>query len=357
MGRRTHKDPKSHTLPSSPTHSFSSSSSSDFEFTISVSPRKSTTNLCPADELFYKGQLLPLHLSPRISMVRTLLLASSSTSSSSDTTTTASRDSTGSSNDSHSSFSSDLILLADCDSSRPSSVTEEDEFKRINNGFFQGQTNHPHSSSLKKSKYFSRLSRFSSVFRKEPSKNNSSSSAASSSSVKRMSSTAKEVIRKYLKKVKPLYDKLSQKQQQQKMASMTTTTRMGSSSTDVTFFTKKEGFFKDFDQNYTSLVQNGKGEHSNAGFSHSFSGNLRFPRRGRSYVSSCPSSMRSSPSHSGILCNKTGLITPPKNGGGLMSYGSYDSSSMEELQSAIQGAIAHCKNSMLQNKTMVSNEI
>lgn len=351
MGRRTHKDPKSYTLPSSPTHSFSSSSSSDFEFTISVSPRKSTTNLCPADELFYKGQLLPLHLSPRISMVRTLILASSSTSSSSDTTTTASRDSTGSSNDSHSSFSSDLILLADCDSSRPSSVAEEDEFKRINNGFFLGQTNHPHSSSLKKSKYFSRLSRFSSVFRKEPSKNNSSSSAAASSSVRRMSATAKEVIRKYLKKVKPLYEKLSQKQQQQKMASMRTTTGMGSSSTDVTFCMKKEGVFIDSDQNYTSLLQNGKRESNNASFSHSFSGNLRYPRRGRSYVSSCPSSMRSSPSHSGILCNKTGLITPPKN------YGSYDSSSMEELQNAIQGAIAHCKNSMLQNKTMVSNEI
>ena len=43
-------------------------------------------------------------------------------------------------------------------------------------------------------------------------------------------------------------------------------------------------------------------------------------------------------------------------GGGGMHY--LNASSMEELQSAIQGAIAHCKNSLLQNKTtVVSNEI
>jgi hypothetical protein len=121
---RTERVTKSQTLPPSPSHSFSSSSSSDFEFTIFVSPRKSSTTLCPADELFYKGQLLPLHLSPCLSMVRTPL-ASSSTSD-----TTASRNSTGSSNDSHSSFNSDLALLAECNSSRP---TEDDAFKRLHN--------------------------------------------------------------------------------------------------------------------------------------------------------------------------------------------------------------------------------
>lgn len=143
MGRRRRRrvlesESKSHTLPPSPSHSFSSSSSSDFEFRVCRSPLKSSSNhLCPADELFYKGQLLPLHLSPRLSMVRTLLLASSSTaSSSSDTTTTASRDSTGSSTDSTSSFASDLVLLPECDSSRPSSVAEDDDFKRLSgNGF------------------------------------------------------------------------------------------------------------------------------------------------------------------------------------------------------------------------------
>ncbi|KAK2646962.1 hypothetical protein Ddye_022157 [Dipteronia dyeriana] len=334
MGRRREKDPtRSQTLPPSPSHSFSSSSSSDFEFTISISPRKSSSALCPADELFYKGQLLPLHLSPRISMVRTLLLASSSTSSSSDTTTTASRDSTGSSsNESNSSFTSDLVLLAECDSSRPSSVTEDEEFRRLN-GHFSNQ--------IKKNKYFS-LSRISSVFKKET-KNNV---VSGNSSMKKMSSTAKDVIRKYMKKVKPLYEKLSQKQQQ-KMAT-TTTMKTERSVRDVTEVTSSSST-----GNKTSIScsrNNNNKDHSssNGSFSHSFSGNLRYPRR-KSCVSSCPSSMRSSPSHSGVLSRSSGRSN------NVRSYSS-DTSSMEELQSAIQGAIAHCKNSM--NKSLVvSNEI
>ncbi|KAJ4877627.1 putative membrane-associated kinase regulator 1 [Raphanus sativus] len=110
-----------------------------------------------------------------------------------------------------------------------------------------------------------------------------------------MSSTAKEVIRKYMKKVKPLYDKLSQKQS-------TTATAL-----------KTESSHKDL-----------KTESS-------FSGNLmKYTKRGRC-AASCPSSMRSSPSHSGVLTR--------------------------ELQSAIQGAIAHCKNSMLQKSLVSSHEI
>lgn len=324
MGRRTERVTKSQTLPPSPSHSFSSSSSSDFEFTISVSPRKSSTTLCPADELFYKGQLLPLHLSPRLSMVRTLL-ASSSTSSASDTT--ASRDSTGSSNDSHSSFNSDLALLAECDSSRPSSATEDDEFKRLHNPNTQ----------IKKSKYFS-LSRFSSVFRKEP--KNRDADNVSGSSVKRMSSTAKDVIRKYLKKVKPLYEKLSQKQQQQQQQ------KLGGVTTTMPLSVKAERSAKD-----TEISGKSASKDNGGGFSHSFSGNLRYPRR-RSCVSSCPSSMRSSPSHSGVL-SRNGFMSTGRVGGVYHA----DASSMEELQSAIQGAIAHCKNSMIQSKSMVSNEI
>ncbi|KAI3725597.1 hypothetical protein L1987_65388 [Smallanthus sonchifolius] len=60
-----------HTHPSSSIHHHSSSS--DFQFTISLSPpNSSTTTLRPADELFFNGQVLPLHLVPRNSMVRTL---------------------------------------------------------------------------------------------------------------------------------------------------------------------------------------------------------------------------------------------------------------------------------------------
>ncbi|GAV74795.1 hypothetical protein CFOL_v3_18275, partial [Cephalotus follicularis] len=338
MGRRTEKKPRSQTLPPSPTHSFSSSSSSDFEFTISLSPRKSSPILCPADELFYKGQLLPLHLSPRISMVRTLLLASSSTSSSSDTTTTtASRDSTGSSNDSNSSFTSDLVLLGECDSSRPSSVTEDDEFKRLNG-------NHNHHHQIKRSKYFS-LSRFSSVFKKENNKNRDPDNI-SGSSVKRMSVTAKEVIRKYLKKVKPLYEKISTKQQQQKMRGniMQTTSSSTTTRNNVSLPMDTGRSVKGIE---LSAGKNTSKEHC-GGFPHSFSGNLRYPKK-RSCVSSCPSSMRSSPTHSGVLSRK-GYNNGASMVGG-MHYG--DTSSMEELQSAIQGAITHCKNSMLQSKTMV----
>lgn len=337
MGRRTDRKPKSYTLPSSPTHS---SSSSDFEFTIPLSPRsrKISPNICPADELFYKGQLLPLHQSPRLSMVRTLLLASSSTSSSSDTTTTASRDSTGSSgssNDSQYSYSStrDLVLLPDgCDSSRPSSVTEEDEFKRLNTGSVKKAGS---SSSTNKYLNFS-LARFSSVFRKESNKSNrnvindsdgiSGTLSAQTSSMRRMSTSAREVIRKYLKKVKPLYEKLSQKPSEKIIVSSRT----------VTLCKNRE--------NICSMI---KESTQNATISHSFSGNLRYPRR-RSYVSSCPSSMRSSPSHSGIL-SRSGYNTPPPTNKTMTGGNSSDSSTMEELQNAIQGAIAHCKNSMLQN--------
>ncbi|KAL6185815.1 hypothetical protein ACLB2K_041938 [Fragaria x ananassa] len=357
MGRKK-LDQKSHTLPPSPTHSFSSSSSSDFEFTISCSPRKSSTPLCrPADELFYKGQLLPLHLSPRLSMVRTLLLLPTSSSSSSyaASDTTASRDSTGSSsNDSRDS----------CDSSsRPSSVLEEDEFKRLNSRYSSSndvvvkQVLHSLSSQSqikKNSKYFS-LSRFSSVFKKDPTKQQNRMTVdadhnvdvvSGSNSVKRASNTAKEVIRKYMKKVKPLYEKLSQKQQK-----MTTATSAEIRSEKLPSSTDHELSVKASERNRES---------TSGGHSHSFSGNLRYPRR-RGYVASCPSSMRCSPSHSGVL-SRTGQPGPgsgssTSKAGATTSYTTVDRSSMEELQSAIQGAIAHCKNSLVQNKTMFSNEI
>ncbi|KAJ8768325.1 hypothetical protein K2173_021478 [Erythroxylum novogranatense] len=347
MGKRRENKTKrvSQTLPSSPSHSFSSSSSSDFEFTISLSPRKSSTNLCPADELFYKGQLLPLHLSPRISMVRTLILASSSISSSSDTTTTASRDSTGST-ESTLSFTSDLVLLGECDSSRPSSVIEDDEFKRLNKNNPYSQRHVNFNSQIKKStKYFS-LSRLSSVFKKEP-KIRENDNVSVNYSVKRMSSTAKEVIRKYLKKVKPLYEKLSQKQHQK----IGDRHAMSISSLSL----KPEGSLKNMDGSSKNVAR----KEANGGFSsisHSFSGNLGYQKR-RSCALSCPSSMRSSPSHSGILSRNLimGSGTASRVNGGTYYHG--DTSSMEELQSAIQGAIAHCKNSLIQNKTLASNEI
>ncbi|EOA27513.1 hypothetical protein CARUB_v10023653mg [Capsella rubella] len=73
----------SSSCPSSSFFSFNVTSSPpqsrEFEFQMcssAVAPGESTTS--PADELFYKGQLLPLHLPPRLKMVQKLLLASSS---------------------------------------------------------------------------------------------------------------------------------------------------------------------------------------------------------------------------------------------------------------------------------------
>ncbi|KAL2487005.1 putative membrane-associated kinase regulator 1 [Abeliophyllum distichum] len=201
-----------------------------------------------------------------------------------------------------------------------------EDFKCINNNV---QNN-----IKKSSKYFS-FSRFSSVFRKEP-KNSSSSSSKSAST------SAKEVISKYLKKVKPLYEKISQKQQLKVPSSSLTkttaaaatviSTRMARSA-NPSLCMKTDGSIKEKDQNTTISL--------------SFSGNMRRYARRRSCISSCPSSVRSSPNHSRILCRNE--FTPKSSTTSSTHYA--DTSSMEDLQSAIQGAIAHCKNSMLQDKT------
>lgn len=93
----------------------------------------------------------------------------------------------------------------------------------------------------------------------------------------------------------------------------------------------------------TTAAGDGKKESVTGGVSYSFSGNLKYPMKRRSCVSSCPSSMRSSPSHSGILSRNGGVLAPVRCGEVIATS---SSSSMDELQSAIQGAIAHCKNSM-----------
>ncbi|CAA7017214.1 unnamed protein product [Microthlaspi erraticum] len=329
--RQRHSPPQSHSSPSS--------SSSEFEFNISISPRKASSSLCPADELFYKGQLLPLQLSPRLSLVRTLCSSSSdySSSSSSSAATSAARDSTESSSSTDSTASFPLLHpppLDCCDSSRPSSVTDEEDF------FFKPPKKNL---SYKSSGGFS-LSRFSSVFKKDP-KTAVAAANAAPSSVKRMSSTAKEVIRKYMKKVKPLYDKLSQKQS-------STVTALKTESSSL----KDSGNIRGTAASSSSTTTAIPTVVSGGGLSISFSGNLmKYTKRGRC-AASCPSSMRSSPNHSGVL-TRGGF--PSGQGGGSCSSSSNNSmsSSMEELQSAIQGAIAHCKNSMLQKSLVSSLEI
>ncbi|EMS61714.1 hypothetical protein TRIUR3_10525 [Triticum urartu] len=189
MGRARARDAGHGGAKSFPSPASSSASSSEFEFTVTQSPgakQRSAAQLCPADDLFYKGQLLPLHLSPRISMVRTLLLASASTSSASASDSTSasnsSRDSNGSTS---SSFSTDCaaLLLPDSapSSSRPSSAADDD--RHLNRTGKQ---------------YLSPFAtRFSSVFL-----HRGGAPAAKKPSNK---SLAKEVIKKYAKKVKPLF--------------------------------------------------------------------------------------------------------------------------------------------------------
>lgn len=94
---------------------------------------------------------------------------------------------------------------------------------------------------------------------------------------------------------------------------------------------------------YLKNVQLFRGRREKNGFhgeAYSRSGNLirknKPEVRGSRGEYSAPASMRASPTNSGLL-----LAT-----GGSLSSSSSNNSSMEELQAAIQAAIAHCKNSI-----------
>ncbi|KAG8068945.1 hypothetical protein GUJ93_ZPchr0005g16133 [Zizania palustris] len=359
MGRSRGKDGGVGGARSCPSPASSSASSSEFEFTVTLSPaskQRSAAQLCPADELFYKGQLLPLQLSPRISMVRTLLLSSASTSSASasdSTSNSSSRDSNGSTS---SSFSADCaaLLLPDsaASSSRPSSATEDDRHLNPPPPGVASVAGLPPAKRTGKQYLSSFATRFSSVFlhrggapaaKKPPSK-----------------SLAKEVIKKYAKKVKPLYEKLSQIPKNQNNSN--------SQPQPTVQQQQQQGLKKPFsfsmrkkraDDDHAAAAPaaaatdvGGKYAHSN-----SFSGNLRFPRQ-KLCAASCPSSMRSSPSHSGLLSfGGAGGVgfpdVPAAAAAAFMTSGISagpvslsTASSMEELQSAIEGAIAHCKSTM-----------
>nr|BAK05019.1 predicted protein [Hordeum vulgare subsp. vulgare] len=360
MGRAGAKDAGYGGVKSFPSPASSSASSSEFEFTVTQSPgskQRSAAQLCPADDLFYKGQLLPLHLSPRISMVRTLLLASASTSSASASdSTSTSRDSNGSTS---SSFSTDCaaLLLPDSapSSSRPSSATDDDRHLNLLRGT-ASYAGLPPAKRTGKQYLSSFATRFSSVFL-----HRGASPAAKKPSNK---SLAKEVIKKYAKKVKPLYEKLSQIPKNQSNQPPPPQPPLQHQQQQQQCFKKPFSFSirkKRGDEDHAAAsaaaaateVSAGKYAHSN-----SFSGNLRFPRQKRC-AASCPSSMRSSPNHSGMLsfggAGGVGFPDVPAaaaaamTGGigiGPVSLSAASSSSMEELQSAIEGAIAHCKNTM-----------
>lgn len=365
MGRARAKDAGYGGVKSFPSPASSSASSSEFEFTVTQSPgskQRSAAQLCPADDLFYKGQLLPLHLSPRISMVRTLLLASASTSSASasDSTSTSNSSSRDSNGSTSSSFSTDCaaLLLPDSapSSSRPSSATDDDRHLNLLRGT-ASYAGLPPAKRTGKQYLSSFATRFSSVFL-----HRGGAPAAKKPSNK---SLAKEVIKKYAKKVKPLYEKLSQIPKNQSNGS-----KQPPPQTPAQQQQQQQGFKKPF----SFSIRKKRGEEDQAAasaavaatevsagmyaHSNSFSGNLRFPRQKRC-AASCPSSMRSSPNHSGMLsfggAGGVGFPDVPAAaaaamagsiGIGPVSLSAASSSSMEELQSAIEGAIAHCKNTM-----------
>lgn len=164
-----------------------------------------------------------------------------------------------------------------------------------------------------------------------------------------------QVIRKYLKKVKPLYEKLSTKQQQQRMGK----SAAAPSKLDDPILRSATSLGHEASLAVPAKAVSASREIGSSVFNHSFSGNLRYPRIGSkrsaaacAAASSCPSSMRSSPSHSGVL-GRGGFPGPARTGSGggaAHFHGDSAASSMEELQSAIQGAIAHCKNSMMQQQ-------
>lgn len=72
----------------------SPSQTKDFEFHLTSTPLgKEDLIACPADELFYKGNLLPLHLHPRMQMLKNLLLANSIINTNNNTTMDHEKDS------------------------------------------------------------------------------------------------------------------------------------------------------------------------------------------------------------------------------------------------------------------------
>ncbi|KAG6528393.1 hypothetical protein ZIOFF_010549 [Zingiber officinale] len=168
-------------------------------------------------------------------------------------------------------------------------------------------------------KYLSSLAtRFSSAFlHRGGSKKFDSVDVSPAAPLMPVSKRAMEVIKKYVKKVKPIYEMLPAMQQRKKKTT-------AFSFSDRLFPGKKN----------TPAA----GDNAAAFPQSSFSGNLldrHPPARKKRWAASCPSSMRSSPSHSGLLY--AGAAPPAF---------SLPSSSAEELQSAIQGAIAHCKSSL-----------
>ncbi|KAL1309577.1 hypothetical protein HN51_052270 [Arachis hypogaea] len=282
--------------PSSPPPSQSSSPSHEFSFTISlhssstnkVPPPSLAIDLSPADEIFFHGHLLPLHLlshlpsSPRFS----------TTSMESLTVPVPIRDFLLEDNEN---TNNKEISRSSCGHSNRSNITLDE---RIGNNFIEEDNN-----LIKRG-----------TMEEESKSNNNNNNKHSSFSLFGLSKGRKvcQVSNK---------EELDKEKQQKRKLGF-----------DVIHALKR--LFRG------RREREKVGLHESAYSSHS--GNLmrkkkpelRGIRRGE--CSSAPASMRASPTNSGLLlATATTLPTSAAN-----------DSTMEELQAAIQAAIAHCKNSI-----------
>ncbi|KAI3866469.1 hypothetical protein MKX03_000562 [Papaver bracteatum] len=312
----TKKGQQLSTITSSPPSSTTCSPSHEFSFTISlhsssnektITKSKSKTptatlspphssfaiDLSPADDIFFHGHLLPLHLLSHLPI------------------------SPRSSTNSLDSFTLPIKELQDSDNKKTTTTTNTNTTITTNNSNTYTMSNNIYNNTREingriKAKSFS--------FLKFPRRAKGSEFEEREKEMEKKKKKTGgfnmiQIIRRYAKMVRPL---LFYKNGSGKTSSTTTTRRETAAGA---------GHF-DFEREPYS----------------SFSGNLSLrgsdnnkkkrESRGRRGEFSAPASMWTSPTNSGLL-----LTTP------LGVHSSSSESSMEELQSAIQAAIAHCKNS------------
>ncbi|XP_021898495.1 BRI1 kinase inhibitor 1 [Carica papaya] len=255
--------------------SASSSPSHEFSFTISLHPSADKTklslqpsqfaiDLSPADDIFFHGHLLPLHL------LAHLPLSPRSSTNSTDSFT--------------------LPIIKD-DTQRPNNTNLEstnsvDKTNKLPETTLEESTSKPRSNFS----FLFRLTRW-----RKGLEGKQEEEKEKQGKKKKLRLELSDVIKRYVRMVRPLL-----------------------------FFKRREKVQLRRQQAY------------------SFSGNLSNSRnkaelRGRrGEYNSAPASMRTSPSNSGLLLATTSIT----------SSSSSSDSTMEELQAAIQAAIAHCKNSI-----------
>ncbi|XP_022774281.1 BRI1 kinase inhibitor 1-like [Durio zibethinus] len=283
------KQQSSISLASPPSASASSSPSHEFSFTISLHsssntvPDKTKTppsiaiDLSPADDIFFHGHLLPLHL------LSHLPVSPRSSTNSLDSFTLPIRelldDQKPDKSSSNCSKSDSNIRSSTCSSNKNH---VHDRFRNHHH-----QSHNIEAKGRNKSKSFSLFSL--TRWQKE---RDVRQTQEKEKHKKKMRFDVSHVLRRYVRIVRPLL-----------------------------FFRRRRENLQLHQQAY------------------SFSGNLSLRNkkqelRGRRGEYSAPASMRTSPTNSGLLVATTGFPS------------STSDSTMEELQAAIQAAIAHCKNSI-----------